>query len=71
VNDHCADDNCVTCSDEAVPLRVVRLLPGEMALVDVGGSPEEVSVALVDAEAGATILVHAKEAIAVIGDAGD
>jgi hydrogenase maturation factor len=70
VNDQCAGDGCVTCSDEALPLRVLRLLPGELALVDAGGRTDEVSVALVEASVGATILVHAKEAIAVIGDAG-
>jgi hydrogenase maturation factor len=40
------------------------MLSGDLALVDTGGSVEEVSVALVDAAVGATILVHAKEAIA-------
>jgi len=64
---HCDDGVCITCSDEAVPVRVVELLPDELARVDTGVSIEEVSVALVDAEVGDTILVHAKEAIAVIG----
>jgi hydrogenase maturation factor len=63
----CSGDTCVTCSDEAVPVRVVRLLPGALALADTGASTEEISVALVDAEEGATVLVHAGEAIAVIG----
>jgi hydrogenase expression/formation protein HypC len=71
VNDRCHGGGCVTCSDEAVPRRILRLLPRELALVDAGGRTEEISVALVDATAGATVLVHAKEAIAVIGDAGD
>ncbi|MGH3344273.1 MAG: HypC/HybG/HupF family hydrogenase formation chaperone [Carbonactinosporaceae bacterium] len=62
----CAADVCVTCSDTAVTARVLRLLGGELALVDTGASEEEVSVALVDADVGDTILVHAKEAIAVI-----
>ncbi|MGH3327821.1 MAG: HypC/HybG/HupF family hydrogenase formation chaperone [Streptomycetales bacterium] len=56
----------MTCSDEAVPVRVVRLLDRDLALVDTGGSEEEVSVALVDAGVGDTVLVHAKEAIAVV-----
>ncbi len=64
----CHDDVCITCSDEAVPVRVVELLEGDMALVDTGVSREEVSVALVEARIGDTILVHAKEAIAVVGD---
>jgi hydrogenase expression/formation protein HypC len=66
----CHDDVCITCSDEAVPVRVVRLLGGELAEVDTGQTLEEVSVALVDAAVGDTVLVHAKEAIAVLGVGG-
>jgi hydrogenase maturation factor len=62
----CYGDVCITCSDEAVPVRIVELLPDDLARVDTGVSVEEVSVALVDAGVGDTILVHAKEAIAVI-----
>jgi hydrogenase maturation factor len=61
---HCVGDHCVTCSDEAVPVRVLRLRDGDLADVDVGeGRTEEISVALVDAEVGDVVLVHAKEAI--------
>ncbi len=68
---HCYGDVCITCSDEAVQVRVVQLLDAGLAVVDTGQSMEEVSVALVDAAVGDTILVHAKEAIAVVGgDAG-
>jgi hydrogenase expression/formation protein HypC len=62
----CHDDMCVTCSDTAVPVTVVRLLGDDLALVDTGSSEEEVSVAFVPAQAGDTILVHAGEAIAVV-----
>ena len=62
----CHDDVCVTCSDMAVSVRVVRLLPGDLAVVDTGAGTEEVSVALVEAGPGDTVLVHAKEAIAVV-----
>jgi hydrogenase maturation factor len=62
----CYGDVCITCSDEAVPVRIVELLPDDLARVDTGVSVEEVSVALVDAGVGDTILVHAKEAIAVV-----
>jgi hydrogenase expression/formation protein HypC len=44
----------------------VRLLPDELADVDTGAGTERVSVALVSAVVGDTILVHAGEAIAVI-----
>ena len=67
----CHGDVCITCSDEAVQVRVVRLLDADLAVVDTGQSTEEVSVALVDAVVGDTILVHAKEAIAVVGGAAD
>jgi hypothetical protein len=63
----CHEDVCVTCSDEAVAVRVTRLLDDDLALVDTGVGVEEVSVALVDARVGEVILVHAKEAIAVVG----
>ena len=62
--DACHDDTCVTCSDTAVEVRVLRLLPDDMAVVDTGAGQEQVSVALVTAAAGDTILVHAGEAIA-------
>jgi hydrogenase maturation factor len=63
----CHDDVCITCSDEALPYRIVELLPGDLALVDTtDGRTEEISIMLVDAAAGDTVLVHAKEAIAVV-----
>ena len=51
----CHDDICVTCSDTAVPVTIVRLLDDGLALVSAG--------------VGDTILVHAREAIAVVGGA--
>jgi len=63
----CHDDVCITCSDQAVPVTVVRLLDDELAVVDTGRGVEEVSVALVAAAVGDTVLVHACEAIAVLG----
>ncbi|MGD0703768.1 MAG: HypC/HybG/HupF family hydrogenase formation chaperone [Trebonia sp.] len=63
----CHDDVCITCSDQAVAVTVVRLLDDGLAIVDTGAGREEVSVALVDAGVGDTILVHAREAIAVVG----
>ena len=61
----CSGPTCITCSDAAVPVTVLSLLPDELALVDTGaGPPETVSVALVDAAPGDVLLVHAGEAIA-------
>ena len=62
----CTEDHCITCGDIAVQVRVVRLLPDDLADVDTGAGTERVSVALVSAVAGDTILVHAGEAIAVV-----
>ena len=63
----CVGDVCITCSDLAVEVTVLRLLDDAMAVVEGGAGEETVSVALVTAEVGDTILVHAREAIAVIG----
>ena len=62
----CHDEVCITCSDAAVAVTVVRLLGDGLAVVDTGAGQEEVSVALVSAGVGDTLLVHAKEAIAVL-----
>lgn len=66
----CPDDVCVTCADEALPARVTRLLPRQLALVETASGVRRVSVALVAAEVGDTVLVHAGEAIAVVTDDG-
>lgn len=63
----CHADVCITCSDTAVSVRILQLLDDDLAMVDTGsGTTEEVSVALVSARVGDTVLVHAREAIAVI-----
>jgi hydrogenase maturation factor len=61
-----AGSACLTCADEAVEVRVVQLLPGAMAVVSSRSGEAEVSVALVCARVGDTVLVHAKEAIALV-----
>jgi hydrogenase expression/formation protein HypC len=50
-----------------VEVTVLRLLGDGLAMVDTGQGEEEVSVALVEARPGDAILVHAKEAIAIVG----
>jgi hydrogenase maturation factor len=64
----CHDEVCITCGDVAVPVRILELLPGELALVDTGQTREEISIALVDTYVGGRVLVHAKEAIATLPD---
>jgi hydrogenase expression/formation protein HypC len=69
---HCADDVCITCSDAAVAVRVTALLEDDLAMVRTeAGTEEEISVALVAAHVGDTVLVHAKEAIARLVDRAD
>ena len=62
----CHDEVCITCSDTAVAVTIARLLPDGLAIVDTEAGQEEVSVALVSAGDGDTILVHAGEAIALV-----
>lgn len=64
----CHDDVCITCGDIAVPVTIVELRDGDLALVDTGETLEEISVALVDTYIGGRVLVHAKEAIAALPD---
>lgn len=62
----CREEVCVTCSDSAVAVRVREVLPGGLAIVETATGTEEISVALVDAGPGDVVLVHAKEALAVV-----
>lgn len=62
----CHDELCITCSDLAVQVTVLRLLDNDLAIVDTGSGEEQVSVALVTTHVGDTILVHASEAVAVV-----
>ncbi|HEY1636051.1 MAG TPA: HypC/HybG/HupF family hydrogenase formation chaperone [Acidimicrobiales bacterium] len=66
ISPECDDDICITCSDQGTAVRLVELLGDGLALVDTGSTIEQVSVALVDATVGDRLLVHAKEAIAVM-----
>ncbi len=63
---HCADGWCVTCSDAAMTGSVLALLDHDLAVVVMAGREQEVSVALVTADVGDTVLVHAGEAIGVV-----
>jgi hydrogenase maturation factor len=64
----CHGDSCVTCADEAVAVRVLRLLDDQLATVATEAGEEVVSVALVQARPGDTVLVHAGESIAIVGE---
>jgi hydrogenase expression/formation protein HypC len=63
----CGDSHCVTCSDEAAPVRVVRIdEERELALCeDEAGTRTTVEIALVSPVApGDVLLVHAGTALA-------
>jgi hydrogenase maturation factor len=62
----CHDSHCITCSDEAVPLRVVRIdAKRELALCENdGGERTTVEIALVlPVSEGDVLLVHAGTAL--------
>jgi hydrogenase maturation factor len=60
------DEGCITCGDEAAPMRVLEPAAGAGLAVCLDGDqvPAEVDVALVEpVEAGDTVLVHAGVAL--------
>jgi hydrogenase assembly chaperone HypC/HupF len=66
-DEHGAGGHCITCGDEALPLRVVKVDDARaLALCEAeSGERESVEIALVDPVApGETLLVHAGTAIA-------
>ena len=63
----CDGGHCTTCSDEALPVRVVRVAPerGVALCEDEAGTRSTVEIALVDPVApGDVLLVHAGTALA-------
>jgi hydrogenase maturation factor len=67
VSAYCGDDHCITCSDEAQPMRVLSVEPSSLArCVDEHGACSEVMIDLVgEIAAGDVLLVHAGVAIAL------
>jgi hydrogenase expression/formation protein HypC len=63
----CTGEHCITCSDEGIPMKVLRAEPGSgLALCsDDGGRAHTVETALLEAvPVGSLVLVHADVAIA-------
>jgi hydrogenase expression/formation protein HypC len=58
--------SCVTCSDQAIPARVLETFPDHTARVEIEGAIQDVNIELVDAARGDTVLVHADVAIATL-----
>jgi hydrogenase maturation factor len=63
-----AEGHCITCSDEAIAVRVLQVeQESDMALVEVANQTEEVDITLVEHVApGDTLLVHGGVAIALL-----
>jgi hydrogenase expression/formation protein HypC len=58
----CDADHCVTCADEGVPMRVLEVRPGNIALCE--GDVEVMTDLVGDVSSGDDVLVHAGVAIA-------
>ena len=67
------EGHCVTCSDEALPARVLRVdQETGLALVEVKDTTEEIDVTLVDEVApGDVLLVHGGVAIGHLSETSD
>jgi hydrogenase expression/formation protein HypC len=60
----CGDEHCITCSDEAVPMRVVELAGDLAVCADDSGARSEVMTQLVGpVQLGDVLLVHAGAAL--------
>jgi hydrogenase maturation factor len=61
----CHSDHCITCGDEGIAMRVLRIDESrELALCqDEDGRQSSVEIALVDVDAGDSVLVHAGVAL--------
>jgi hydrogenase expression/formation protein HypC len=61
----CHSDHCITCGDEGIPMTVLRIDPERrLALCQASdGAKSSVEIALVEAEPGDELLVHAGVAL--------
>ena len=61
----CDANHCITCGDDGVPMRVLRVDEARaLALCEDGdGARSSVEIALVEAGVGDTLLVHAGTAL--------
>ena len=61
----CHSDHCITCGDEGIPMRVLRIdASRDLALCEnEAGARSTVEIALVEVEQGDSVLVHAGVAL--------
>jgi hydrogenase maturation factor len=64
----CGSEHCITCGDDGTPMRVLRLdgARGLGLCSDLDGAHHTVEMALVDAEPGDEVLVHAGVALVTL-----
>lgn len=63
----CEDGTCPACAAESRVLRILDVRPGDQAVAELpDGRTVEISIMLVDAVVGDTVLVQHDEAIAVV-----
>ena len=64
----CDEHHCVTCGDDGVPMRVMRVDDARGLALCEGedGTRSSVEIALVDATPGDTVLVHAGTALTTL-----
>jgi hydrogenase assembly chaperone HypC/HupF len=63
-----ANEHCITCSDEGIPMRVIELRDGNAVCADQDRARHRVAVDLVEPVAiGDELLVHAGVAITHLG----
>ena len=62
----CGSEHCITCGDDGVPMRVVRVKEDLGLCEDSEGARHTVELALVDAGPGDAVLVHAGVALVTL-----
>jgi hydrogenase expression/formation protein HypC len=62
----CGSEHCITCGDDGTPMRVLRVKDGLALCADASGAHHTVEIALVDADPGDDVLVHAGVALVTL-----
>ena len=63
---NCGSEHCITCGDDGTPMRILRIRDDLALCEDESGTHHTVELALVDAEAGDHVLVHAGVALVTL-----
>jgi D-sedoheptulose 7-phosphate isomerase len=62
----CGSEHCITCGDDGVPMKVLRIREDLALCEDEAGAHHTVELALVDAGPGDEVLVHAGVALVTL-----